>query len=380
MNRETLSKNIRHYRKEMGLTQTELAQKLYIVPQTISKWESGISEPDSEKLCLMADLFGVSLDNLVRIPVAPSRKAYIAVDGGGTKTDFVLFDDSGEVLDRIILGGSNPNAYGISTTKDILARGIEKLLSNTDVRTVGVFAGISGAGSGSHREELNAFMKQRFPYFKSRVEGDFYNVINCVDDNDKYIAVICGTGSVVYANDGEKLHRLGGWGYLFDEAGSGFDLGRELFRHCLACEDDGRLTDEMYVELSRALGGGVFANIGTVYAKGKDHIASFAPMVFDFYDKGNPDAITIVQKTAKRLAELIDQAHERFDCGNLAVIAGGLTSRRDILEPLIRKGIGSEIRIAFPDKPPILGAAVRCLKMFGESFDLKSFDENFKIG
>ena len=54
-------------------------------------WENGFSEPDSEKLCAMADLFGISLDTLVRARGKNEEIAYVAVDGGGTKTDFLLF-------------------------------------------------------------------------------------------------------------------------------------------------------------------------------------------------------------------------------------------------------------------------------------------------
>ena len=62
MGNATLSNNIKYYRKAKRMTQVELAERLFIVPQTVSKWESGISEPDSEKLCLLADLFGISLE------------------------------------------------------------------------------------------------------------------------------------------------------------------------------------------------------------------------------------------------------------------------------------------------------------------------------
>lgn len=378
MSNDILSKNIRNNRKSNGMTQSRLAEALYVSPQTVSKWESGLSEPDSEKLCAMADLFGISLDNLIRARGKNEENAYIAIDGGGTKTDFVLFSARGEVFERIQLGGCNPNAYGLSHTESILSEGIDKMVS-VGKRIVGMFAGISGASVGNNREALNSFLAKRYQYFKCRVEGDIHNVISSVEDADRCIAVISGTGSVVYGYDGEMLHRIGGWGYLFDEAGSGFDIGRDLFRHCLACEDEGRTSDELYVYLSEALGGGVFANISAVYAKGKDYIASFAPAVFDFYDKGNSVAIEIVKKTATRLADMINQAHKSYDCGNLAVIAGGLTARRDILAPLIRKKVHSDIRLSFPDEAPILGAAVRCLKLFGESVDMKAFRENFNI-
>lgn len=52
-------------RKQKGLSQEELANRLNVSRQTISKWEVGDSTPDMEKLVAICDLFDVSLDNLV---------------------------------------------------------------------------------------------------------------------------------------------------------------------------------------------------------------------------------------------------------------------------------------------------------------------------
>ena len=52
-------------RKQKGLSQEELANRLNVSRQTVSKWEVGDSTPDMEKLIAMSDLFDVSLDNLV---------------------------------------------------------------------------------------------------------------------------------------------------------------------------------------------------------------------------------------------------------------------------------------------------------------------------
>ena len=53
-------------RKQKGLSQEELANRLNVSRQTVSKWEVGESTPDMEKLVAISDLFGVSLDELVK--------------------------------------------------------------------------------------------------------------------------------------------------------------------------------------------------------------------------------------------------------------------------------------------------------------------------
>ncbi len=52
-------------RKQKGFSQEELANRLNVSRQTVSKWEIGDSTPDMEKLVAISDLFGISLDELV---------------------------------------------------------------------------------------------------------------------------------------------------------------------------------------------------------------------------------------------------------------------------------------------------------------------------
>ena len=60
-----LGENIRRLRKQKGYSQETLAQQLHVVRQTISKWEKGISVPDAEMLQRLAELFEVSVGELL---------------------------------------------------------------------------------------------------------------------------------------------------------------------------------------------------------------------------------------------------------------------------------------------------------------------------
>lgn len=62
-----LSDNIKNIRKNKGVTQEELANRLHITRQTISKWEKGYSVPDAEMLSKMADALDVSVTELLRM-------------------------------------------------------------------------------------------------------------------------------------------------------------------------------------------------------------------------------------------------------------------------------------------------------------------------
>jgi len=57
--------NLQHLRKEAGLSQEEVAGKLFVSRQSVSKWENGAAEPGIESLKALADLYGVTVDELV---------------------------------------------------------------------------------------------------------------------------------------------------------------------------------------------------------------------------------------------------------------------------------------------------------------------------
>lgn len=60
-----LSENLKHFRKAKGLSQEELAIKLHIVRQTVSKWEKGLSVPDSGMLIRLAEALDTSVTELL---------------------------------------------------------------------------------------------------------------------------------------------------------------------------------------------------------------------------------------------------------------------------------------------------------------------------
>ena len=60
-----LNENIRNLRKQKGLSQEELANRIHVVRQTISKWESGLSVPDSSMLINLANELDVTVSDLL---------------------------------------------------------------------------------------------------------------------------------------------------------------------------------------------------------------------------------------------------------------------------------------------------------------------------
>ena len=69
-----LNENLKQLRKSKGLSQEELAIRLNVVRQTISKWEKGLSVPDADMLIKIADIFEVSVSELLGAKIGEKKE------------------------------------------------------------------------------------------------------------------------------------------------------------------------------------------------------------------------------------------------------------------------------------------------------------------
>lgn len=92
MNVETANR-LMQYRKKAGLSQEELADKLGVSRQAVSKWECAESSPDTDNLIALSKIYGISLDELINGESEPKAKA-MKDDGLNVH---IKDDDGGEV-------------------------------------------------------------------------------------------------------------------------------------------------------------------------------------------------------------------------------------------------------------------------------------------
>lgn len=86
-----VGKQIRKYRMARNLSQEELADKIYVTRQTISNWENDHNYPDIRSLVLLASVFGISLDILVKGDVQAMKEQIDAEDIRIFKRDQNIF-------------------------------------------------------------------------------------------------------------------------------------------------------------------------------------------------------------------------------------------------------------------------------------------------
>lgn len=82
---------IRKYRKQLELSQEELAEKVYVTRQTVSNWENGRNYPDIHSLLLLSALFNVSLDQLVKGDIETMKEII-------NEQDIITFNHDADIL------------------------------------------------------------------------------------------------------------------------------------------------------------------------------------------------------------------------------------------------------------------------------------------
>jgi glucosamine kinase len=273
---------------------------------------------------------------------------FLGIDGGASKTTFLLEDNDGRELARFNTGPSNWLSSGRIRTRESLANGIATLPSSPDV----VCGGFAGAGRSEGLEFYRDCLSALLPHARVIIETDaFITYIGALGVRPG-VLLIAGTGSIALArkNDGTMI-RAGGWGPAFSDEGSGFWIGREAIRDALRAHDAGT-SPEFVSMITQALD---LQNITLAQAAWKDgkidvrSVAALASALFAQYPA--EPANRILSEAAAKLRDLVEIARYR---ANLPESCPRSISGSIAAQPAMQRMIGLEF--SSPANPPARGA------------------------
>lgn len=282
-------------------------------------------------------------------------KYLLGIDGGGTKTEFLLCDMSGKEIRRFVSGGSNPVSTGVENTFDVLERGIAKICEGFALSGISVYAGIAGAKSGDNQRKIKGFLST-LGFALCDCGSDIDTALEAALKGKDGTAVIMGTGIVAYSRSGEKLCRAGGRGYMIDKGGSGFHLGSDALNSAFEFIDGRGGSETIFKLAERKAGKKLEDCVADIYGGGVSAVASFAPIVFEAFGLGDAVASQIIDRNAFEAAKVINAAKKNTD--GRVVICGGLCRQKEILYPFLMKYIDGEAALVFSDEPVVNGAVL----------------------
>lgn len=289
-----------------------------------------------------------------------AEPCFIGVDGGGSKTDFILTDIRGEEQCRLKTTGTNPGICGTAQATRILIQGLRELLKQ-------------GRRKQSDVRIMLLCMSGNQPYWQevARQMSGWGRVISRIDSEP--VLFLCasegptlvmhgGTGSFVAARDNSgNNHFGGGLGFTLGDPGSGYDLGWRAFSRTFfqiqGWLDEGNLA----TAVKRYSGRDDYEAVSQWLYAHEDRntaIANFAPHVLALAEDGDAEALDVLQASLDGLAFIACKVAERIELGTDASLPCGLSgpvishplSMKILTARLAERGIRWELR-AIEERP-----------------------------
>jgi N-acetylmuramic acid 6-phosphate etherase len=258
-------------------------------------------------------------------------KYILGVDGGGTKTVAMLGDLEGNVIARGFSGSSNTNAVGFEAACLALENAIHKARADHPGEISAMCLGLAGAGRNEEIEQFQNWAAHKFPKTLLKVVSDAEILLVAGAPVGPVLALICGTGSIVYGRTvtGELI-RAGGWGYLLGDEGSGYAIGIAALRAVMQAYD-GRGAETLLSELVlKRYGVSAPADlVRSIYAASSlSIIASLTDLVEQAAGSGDPVAIAILEESSRELVRTLAAVYPKLGASTVPLILSGGTILR----------------------------------------------------
>ncbi|MCC3356340.1 N-acetylglucosamine kinase [Bacillus sp. REN16] len=299
----------------------------------------------------------------------------LGIDGGGTKTKGVIATETGKIIAEATVGASNPNNVKKEDLKIELGKLIERLKTESKdafLEVKRVYAGMSGVDHPSARKEMKQLLESLLPgSIPVTVNNDAITALYSGTLGKPGVVQIAGTGSITFGLNSEGvLDRVGGWGYLLGEGGSGFAVGSEGLQAAFRAHDGlGERTELTTLICDHFHALALPDIIHTIYnaVNPKELIASLSRYVFTAADHGDPVAQAIIRKNAIHIGEAVScltikqfSGSERAD-EIPVVLAGGLFNRLDLFKGPMEEIFGKysiHAKLIRPGIEPVGGAVI----------------------
>ena len=301
---------------------------------------------------------------------------FLGVDGGGSKTAFVLLDDSGRILAEAVTRSCYYFTEGIDLVERVLSDGVGQVCRSAGIEPADIrqaFFGLPGFAEASNDlETLNAIPRNvlgqdRYSCGNDMVCG-WAGSLGGIDG----INVISGTGSMTYGERDGQGYRVGGWGELFGDEGSAYWIATRGL-NAFTRMSDGRLPrGPLYGAIKSRVG--VHSDLDLIHVvvarwQGqRSAIAELSKTVVEAESQGDAVAAGILTDACVELATIVETTRVElgFSANDVVPVSysGGMFHaefiRQGFAHTLIELNPNFDLRS--PLFSPVVGAALYAAK------------------
>jgi N-acetylglucosamine kinase-like BadF-type ATPase len=252
----------------------------------------------------------------------------ISIDGGGTKTLGVLYDDKGYEIKRAIEGSSN-FAVDVFAAELSLHQVIDALITD-EVSSIHI--GLSGFSMIPNKSNLIQSFEDKYHTRVYLYPDAYLGLYSAYEAPKPLIYVVGGTGSIIYTLVNKKFNRFGGYGHLFGDPGSAYGFVMDVFSDCLNKLDQSKRLNRVQKQLLKSLDLKTNEDvIGYVHRVKKQEIASLAKVILGTMNK-------YVEQKLKKQANIIAKSilsvfrHQKLNDGFILALRGGFLEGLPIVQ------------------------------------------------
>ncbi len=299
------------------------------------------------------------------------KKYLIGLDGGGTKTKCVITDLDLNPLYSCQGGPSNFLIIGTQKVSETILLLIKESLEHLKISSeeiASIFIGTTGAGRVADAEKLKtdfiAFAQSNGHSFNSfNVNSDARIALEGAFSGGPGSLLIAGTGSVIFGKDRlGQIHRVGGFGRLLGDEGSGNTIGRRGLNQ-VSKQFDGRGPKTLMTEfLKRDFNITDSSELITEVYRNNFDMASFAPKVIEAALNGDEMANKILEEESDELMFHVKSIFNMIGEETLKLsLIGGTIATDNYYASMFKNKINSNlqcVKIVEAENPPEIGAAL----------------------
>src|ERR1700720_263813 len=237
-----------------------------------------------------------------------SGEKILGVEGGGTKTAWVLVEcaaDELRILDQGKLAPSNFRLTSLDRLRAILSE-LPK-----QINRAGIF--LAGCGVGEDQQRVSRLAGEIWPKAKIIVGNDRDSGLAAALGRADGIVVNAGSGSSVTGRRGDKIEKAGGWGHILGDAGGGYFLSVQALRLILREYDLRRGEVQFTEKVLRALSlNNLDELVRWAQTADKMELAMLVPVVFEAAANGDTRVMEIIEEGALCLCEYTEAVPARL--------------------------------------------------------------------
>lgn len=274
----------------------------------------------------------------MRLDNGNRRRTYIGIDGGGTKTTCMIADGEGRILATASGSSTNLKSNPHEHVRDELERLIRLVIRDSESSledVCGIYLGLAGTDRDEDKQKITGYLREWIPDdILIRVNNDAVTALAAGTWGEPGVVLIAGTGSIAYGSDPSSgyFSRVGGWGYVLGDEGSGYHIGLQALNAVMR-NYDGRgepteLTARVLKHFALEQPGQL---VPRIYENGpyRQKIAELSRMVVEASQLGDAVAQRIVSEAVCSLYEIAVTAGEGIAAADHTiplVLSGGLFS------------------------------------------------------